>query len=50
MGARSQVIIADWGLERFVKGFDAAANAALNAPYRPPSPVDRWLLKAVARR
>lgn len=50
MGARSQAIIVDWGLERFVKGFDDAANAALSAPYRAPGMLDRWLLRALALR
>jgi glycosyltransferase involved in cell wall biosynthesis len=50
MGAASQIIIRDWGLERFAYGFEAAARAALAAPKRRARAFDRGLLRMLAVR
>lgn len=50
MGRRSREIIANWDLDRFAHGLDAAARAALTAPRPRTSWLDRLLLQALARR
>lgn len=50
MGRAGQAIIDDWGLDRFVAGFEAAAKAALSAPRKSVSLTDRAILKALAMR
>lgn len=50
MGRESRAIIADWGLNRFVSGFEAAARAAVSKPKRRTGVFDRLLLKALALR
>lgn len=50
MGRESRAIIADWGLDRFVAGFEAAAKAAVAQPRRRTGLLDRMLLKALALR
>ena len=50
MGRRSREIIANWDLDRFTHGLDAAARAALTAPRSRASWLDRLLLQALAQR
>ena len=50
MGARSRAIIAEWGPERFADGLQRAVAAAMAAPPRRASPLDRALLWGLARR
>mgnify|MGYP000929370324 FL=1 len=50
MGKASRKIIADWGLERFATGFEAAAKAAVSRPKRRAGIFDRMLLRALASR
>lgn len=50
MGKASRKIIADWGLERFSTGFEAAAKAAVSRPKRRAGIFDRMLLRALASR
>jgi glycosyltransferase involved in cell wall biosynthesis len=50
MGRASREIIAGWDPARFAVGFEAAANAALAAPRRAPSLIDRTLLRALTAR
>ena len=50
MGRRSREIIANWDLDRFAHGLDAAARAALTAPRPRTSWLARLLLQALARR
>ena len=50
MGRESRAIIAEWGLDRFVSGFEGAARAAVSKPKRRAGVLDRMLLKALALR
>ena len=50
MGQAGQLIIADWGPERFADGLVQAVQAALRRPPRMPSLFDQTLLWALARR
>ena len=50
MGRAGQLIIADWGPERFADGLMQAVQAALRRPPRMPSLFDQTLLWALARR
>lgn len=50
MGLESRAIIENWGLGRFVSGFEAAARAAVSMPKRRAGFLDRILLKALMLR
>jgi len=50
MGRASREIIADWGLDRFVTGFAAAADIAIAGDRRAPPAVDRLILRALTWR
>jgi glycosyltransferase involved in cell wall biosynthesis len=49
MGQASRRIVADWGTERFVDGLLKASEAALDAPQRRLSTLDRLLMSNLAR-
>jgi glycosyltransferase involved in cell wall biosynthesis len=49
MGSRSREIIAGWGPERFASGVKAAVDAALAAPKKRDSLLDRVILWAMTR-
>lgn len=49
MGRQSRTIVADWGTERFARGFRAALNIAAREKPRRFSPLDRLALGALAR-
>jgi len=50
MGAASRAIVAEWGPDRFVAGFEAAAWTAIEAPKTHVSVADRLLLRALTWR
>jgi 1,2-diacylglycerol 3-alpha-glucosyltransferase len=50
MGATSREIIAQWDLKRFISGFECAARMALDAPRKPFSTIDSFLLRSVIAR
>jgi 1,2-diacylglycerol 3-alpha-glucosyltransferase len=49
MGAASQRIIGDWGLDRFATGMKAAAEKAIEIGPRKGTMIDRAMLSALAR-
>ena len=50
MGDRSREIIAEWGTERFASGVKAAVDAALSAPKKRDSLLDRVILNVLTRK
>lgn len=50
MGVAGRNIVANWGLDRFVVGFEGAAKAALKTRGRPFRLLDRLLLRALLIR